>query len=299
VAVRFLVCIENIQYSRETIGVSISLSEVYHADLSVLHVGKIQKSSQRKDLELSHKKLLEWEIEHPGVQRLNFAMEILKELHFLKLDAGDTPIVRHPFKPSIAGAYEYHLYGIHNENIRLRYREGNVLEEISREVFENPYDLVILGAGGKPKILQKLIYLIDSSIFIIKNFRENFAYRFLFCIDRTEASRHAAMFGINVALDFGARVNILTVGEENGPSQEDIKMADWVQSRLINKGIPYHRTVSRGSIKKSIISNAGDDHIIVMGKSHQSLLKKYIFGSKALSLIKEANSPILLVKTRA
>ena len=51
-----------------------------------------------------------------------------------------------------------------------------------------------------------------------------------------------------------------------------------------------------GDPVSSFVKYANDNHIIIMGNSSKSILKKFLFGSKSVETLKKTNSPILIVR---
>ena len=61
-------------------------------------------------------------------------------------------------------------------------------------------------------------------------------------------------------------------------------------------GISAKIIMETGDPVKTIIKTAGQDHIIIMGESRRSPLKKLFLGSKPLNVMKLSQTPVLIVK---
>jgi len=136
---------------------------------------------------------------------------------------------------------------------------------------------------------------VDCSLFITKNIRD-INYKFLFAVDDTELSRKALMLGARTAGFLKAEATLLTVvkGESEIESGEAcLKKAEKV---LEKADIPFEKKVLIGERVETIIKEAGDDHIVVMGSSTSSQLSKFFKATKAVKVVQDGNCPVLIAK---
>ena len=52
----------------------------------------------------------------------------------------------------------------------------------------------------------------------------------------------------------------------------------------------------KGDLVDTLLDVAGNNHIIIMGRSSQSPLSKFFLGSKPLSVMESCNCPMVIVK---
>ena len=281
--------------SRGTIVTGGRVAAAFDADLSILYVGKKQASAMTSTMNMSRMKLSEWEIELPGVKVLEYAELVLSDMDLLQVNEAGEIVEKHALKPDINGAYELHAIGKHGQNIRLRLREGEIIDQVIDEVDVGGYDVAIIGASKERRLAHRLIHFVNCSLFITKNIQD-ITYKFLFAVDDTELSRKALLLGARTAGFLKAEATLLTVveGESDMESGEAcLKKAEKVLKRA---GIPYLKKVLIGDSVETIIKEAGDDNIVVMGSSKSSQLSKFFKATKAVKVVQDGNCPVLIAK---
>jgi len=281
--------------SRGTIVTGGKVAAAFNADLSVLYVGKKQASAMASAVNMSRMKLSEWEIELPGVEVLEYAEQVLSDMDLLQVNEAGEIIEKHALKPDINGAYELHAIGKHGQNIRLRLREGEIIDQVIDEVDIGGYDVAIIGASKERRLANRLIQFVNCSLFITKNIQD-ITYKFLFAVDDTELSRKALLLGTRTAGFLKAEATLLTIvkGESDIESGEaHLKKAEPV---LKKANIPYEKKVLIGDTVETIIKEAGDDNIVVMGSSKSSQLSKFFKATKAVKVVQDGNCPVLIAK---
>lgn len=292
---KFLLCIGGGEMSHDTIVTGGKIAAAFQSDLSVLYVGAKKSGSMTGFLEMSRMKLSEWEIELPGVKVLQYAGQVLKDMNLLKVDESGDIVEKHSLRPDINGAYELHALGKQGENIRLRLREGDIIDEVIKEVELGGYNLVFMGASKERRLIHRMIQFIDCSLFITKNLRD-IDYRFLFAVDDTEMSRRALFLGSRAAKSLNAEATLLSVvnkKENIGMGETCIAKGEKIFKRM---NIPYTTKIAVGDPTEIIIEEAGDDHIIAMGSSKSSQLSKFFKATKAVKVVQDCNCPVLIVK---
>ena len=281
--------------SRGTIVTGGRVAAAFDADLSILYVGKKQTSVMTSTMNMSRMKLSEWEIELPGVKVLEYAELVLSDMDLLQVNEAGEIVEKHALKPDINGAYELHAIGKHGQNIRLRLREGEIIDQVIDVVDVGGYDVAIIGASKERRLAHRLIHFVNCSLFITKNIRD-ITYKFLFAVDDTELSRKALLLGARTAGFLKAEATLLTVveGESDMESGEAcLKKAEKVLKRA---GIPYLKKVLIGDSVETIIKEAGDDSVVVMGSSKSSQLSKFFKATKAVKVVQDGNCPVLIAK---
>lgn len=291
---RFLVCVGGGPESRETLGFAVRVVKALGGDVAVLYVARPVPQSVRDEVRLSREKLAEWETELPGIEFLRYARDVLREAGLVKLDAADVPVVRHPFRANVEGAFELNLEGTYGESVRFRIREGEIAEEIRRETRATPYDLLIIGAGTNRRLQHKIAQFGETSTLFVKNVRPE-RYRLLVCTGGEPAGIAVAEFAARVAGAAKMAVTVLSV-DDLRQTREDAER--WVEqlARIFRaRGVETQTVVRRGKLVKTIVETAGEDHVIVIGKSNVPEIKKFFFGSRPIKVIQEARCPVLHV----
>ena len=158
--------------SRGTIVTGGRVAAAFDADLSVLYVGKKQASAMTSTMNMSRMKLSEWEIELPGVKVLEYAELVLSDMDLLQVNEAGEIVEKHALKPDINGAYELHAIGKHGQNIRLRLREGEIIDQVIDEVDVGGYDVAIIGASKERRLAHRLNHFVNCSLIITMNIRD-------------------------------------------------------------------------------------------------------------------------------
>jgi len=292
---KFLLCIGGSEMSRNTIIEGGKIAAAFKADLSVLYVGEKHATNMTSAVNMSRMKLSEWKIELPGVKVLEYAELVLNDLNLLEVDDSGEIVEAHSLKPDINGAYELHAMGKHGQNIRLRLREGNIIDEVIKEVDVGGYDVMIIGASKERRLVHRLIQFVECSLFITKNLKD-IDYRFLFAVDDTEMSRKALLLGARTASFLKAEATLLTVVSNEADIEAREKSLSKAESILQRVEVSYDKKVMVGDPVKTIINEAGEDHIVVMGSSTSSQLSKFFKATKAIKVVQDGNCPVLIAK---
>ena len=292
---KLLLCIAGGETSRDTIVAGGKIAAAFNTDLSVLYVGEKHATHMTSAVNLSRMKLSEWKIELPGVKVLEYAEMVLHDFNLLEVDDTGEIVEVHSLKPDINGAYELHAMGKHGQNIRLRLREGEIIDEVIKEVDVGGYDVTIIGASKERRLVQRLIQFVECSLFITKNIQD-IDYRFLFAVDETEMSRKALLLGARTAHFLKAEATLLTVVSNDSDIKSGEENLSKAESILQRAGVKYDKKVMVGDPTEIIIEEAGEDHIVVMGSSKSSQLSKFFKATKAVKVVQDGNCPVLIAK---
>jgi len=289
----FLICISGGEQARRTLTEGVKIAQSFHADLGVLYVDTHQRMAFSNSIAASRKKLSEWELEHPGVKRLRFAREILREMGVIRLKDGALD-ERHPLRAEIAGAYENHFYGEDIRNIRLRLREGRLIDQIRKEVQAHHYDVTIVGGVDQVANARRLIQFVETSFVVIKQSSPG-DFNLLYCSDISDSADRALMFGAKVAKAMHSRVDILRVAEQEtvGQATKAVYRADTLLRR---GGIQHEVIIKEGKVLEQILETAGAHYAIVMGASRRSELMKFFIETTPMKVIERAKSHVIVVK---
>ncbi len=291
---RFLVCIGGGPESAETLDFAVRIVKALGGDVAILYVGRPVPHSVQDQVVLSQQKLGEWDTDLPGIAFVRYARDRLRDAGMLRLDAAGLPSVRHTLKADVGGAFELHLYGAYGENVRFRIREGEIAEEIRRETRANPYDLLIIGAGTNRRLQHKLAQFVEVSTLFVKNVKPG-SYRFLVCTGGEPAGVTLAEFTARAARALGMGVTVLSVDDLRQTRRAAERWVAELARIFAERGVEARALVRQGQIVRTIVEAADEDHVIVIGKSHESELKKFLFGSRPIRVIQQARCPVLHV----
>jgi len=175
-------------------------------------------------------------------------------------------------------------------------RNGEIISELRDEVQSHQYDVTIIGGSKKRRMAHDLIQYIDSSIFIVNNYNPDQSYKILLAVDDSMATSKAVQYGARVAQAFDIDVDILTISKIESFGEGYKNAANRAAKFLRRCGIQHQNIYKVGNPSDVIKEIAGDNHIIVMGTSTRSPLKKFFKGSKPLKVMENCQCPILIVK---
>lgn len=291
-SVRFLVCVGGGEESAETLGFAVRLVKALRGDVAILYVARPVSQAVRDEVQLSQRKLSEWEADLPGIEFIRYARDLLKAEGLLRLDSEGVPSVRHAFRVNVGGAREVHVYGTYGENVRFRIREGEIAEEIRRETRANAYDLLIIGAGTNRRLQHKLAQFVEISTLFVKNVNPR-PYRFLVCTGGEPAGVALAEFTARAAQALGMGVTVLSVDDLRQTRADAERWVAEVARIFEAQGVDTRAVVRRGRIVRTIVETAGEDHVIVIGRSNEPEIKKFFLGSRPIKVIQEARCPVL------
>lgn len=300
---KILMCTDGEEDAEAAIRFGGKLAKEMNADVSVLHVRRPVSSSERVQLTTARKKLTSWNLDIPGIDYLTRAREILEEVGLTEpLASKEKPSFA--FQGGVQGATELHLIGAGGENVRLRLREGDPVEEILEEAEVGEYDLILLGSHGRRRLAgyfvgstaTRVADLATCSVLIAKNIRED--HNFLISTDGSDLAERAEILGAEIARVMGAKVTILSVAEEESRREEAQRNTRRAEMILAQMGIEAERKVRVGHPSQEIIAEAKDHDIVVMGASGSSAVRKFFLGSVPLKVMEYGACPVLIVREK-
>lgn len=210
----------------------------------------------------------------------------------------------------------------HPVEIEYATREGKPADEILRAAGENGCDLIVMGTSGR-KGLQRLLYgSVAEAVLrgahctvLVRNAcgrsPESDQIRTVLCpTDFSEASDEALRVARLVARDQGARLIVLavvpidtnvaevpTLYTDTKPYQDALHE---ISRRLdgLDLKFPIEARVVVGTPAFEIVRGSEDDHcdLIVMGSHGRTGLGRFLLGSVAESVLRDAGRPVVVVK---
>ena len=253
-------------------------------------MGRKSKALIEGDVNLARQTLSEWNIHHPGLEVLEWAFNILKEKGF----APDSEFnIKNLLEEK--GRIRMVLPKTTNYQIRLVLREGDLLSELNKEVKHGEFDIAIMGSPRRKRMTNKISQFLDTSIFFVKNFNPNWNYKILLCVDDSRATKRAVILSTRISKQFDAEIISLTVSKTSFLGKGYRNAHTWAERYLKRGGIPFESKLLSGNPVDVFVDEAGEDHIIIMGKAKGNEILKFIFGSKPIHTAQRSNCPVLMV----
>lgn len=291
-----LIAISSKEYSGPTLDVGMNIARVLRASTTIVDVGQKISEFSAKDIGLANELMKTWDIDRPGVDVLEWAYKYLEDNKFIDLKHVEDGFPKHSLVESGTGRAEIILKGLALENLSLILRNGDIIEELRNEVKAYNYDLTVIGGSEKGSMSHDLVQYIDSSIFVVNNFNVNQNYKILLAVDESPGTAKAIKYGVRVAQAFNIKVDIVTISiDEN--FRPDSKLASSRAEKMMRRsGVDAEAFFRVGDPVETIVDIAGNDYIIIMGKSTQSPIAKFFKGSKPLDVMRRCQCPVLVVK---
>jgi len=295
---KILVAIAYFESCRRALELAGRLAKVVQADLTVLHVHQPRLRASPLGIGAMREKLAEWGLETGPFRLLRQAEETLIELGAIKLDEQINPVQKHALKALAKGLYEVHLLGPHEEDIRFRLREGDPVRQILAEA-EEGYDLIITGTRGYKgikrflvgSIAEEVAFHAPCSILVAKNLQP---YQgILVGTDGSAHAREALRQAGELAQALGTRLRVLAVAEE-GDGKKARANLDEALKVLAPLSLKVEPLLREGDPLEELVAEAGQEQIIVVGRSERSRMEKFFASSLPLRLLERAEAPVLI-----
>ena len=288
---KFLIAIKNKDNEAKNIlEIGCKIAEGFAADLTICYVGKKSKALIEGDVNLARLSMAEWNIYHPGLEILEWAFNILKDKGFAPNTTFDVEnLVEENDRIRLV------LPETTDYQIRLVLREGELLSELNQEVKQGEFDIAIIGSPRRKRMTQKLAQFLDTSIFFVKNFNPSWDYKILLCVDDSRATKRAVIFSTRISKQFASDITSVTVSKTSFFGKGYRNAHIWAKRYLKRKNITFESRLLSGNPVDVFVNEAGEDHIIIMGKAKGNEIIKFVLGSKPIHTAQRANCPVLLV----
>ena len=192
--------------------------------------------------------------------------------------------------------YRMVLPGSYGREIDLVLREGEIIDELRKECGEEDYTLSIIGGSKGRNMAHDLLQYLPTSVLVMKNLDIEKSYRLLLCVDDSPATSRAVRFGGTIAKKMGMAVTLMTVSKHDEFGEGYTNAVKSAARYLDSLHISHEQKFLTGNPIATFVETAANDHLIVMGASSRSPLKKFFFGSKPMKTLEQADCPILVVK---
>jgi len=293
---KILIAISSKEFSSPTLNVGMRVAKAFSAKTTIVDVGGKINQFGLKEVGIAQERMESWDIDRPGVDVLEWAFDFLAENNFIEKNEIEAGFPKNTLIERDGRRSEVFLKGTVCDDVSLILRNGEIIEELINEVQSEGYDVTIIGKSKKSKKDYELTQYIDSSIFIVNNYDPNQNYKVLLAVDDSPRTKKAVKYSVRIAQAFNIGIEVVTVSKTD-EFREDYKNASqWATKFLRRNKIDYHKSFEVGDPVEIISNKAGKNHIVVMGSSSSNPLKTFFAGSKPLTVLKNSQCPILIVK---
>lgn len=291
-----LTAVSSAEYSGQTLKMGSLIASVFDARLGVVCVGEKPNEFHGSSVNLTRHNLDTWNIIHPGLEVLEWALKELK-----KLNPDNTALAKIRFNPDHVfeedGRIRVILPDQQDSHIELILREGELIHQLRREIQLEDYDLAVIGGSqNKRHLAHSIIQYLPSSVFVLQQFNPRKKYKILLLVDDSAATQKSVEWGALIANKLGWPVRTLTVSKTKrfGPGYQGA--ADMVKTYFESRKIEVEQSFITGDPVSTFVDFAGDDHMIIMGASSLNPVKQLLFGSKPIKTLARTDVPILIVR---
>ncbi len=293
---KFLTAVSSAEFSRPTLKMGSLIASVFDASLGVVYVGEKANEFHGSAVNLTRHNLETWDIIHPGLDVLKWALQELK-----KLNPDNKDLARIQFNPDHVfeenGRIRVIMPHESGYRIELILREGELVDQLRKEIHLESYDLAIIGGSrNKRHLAHSIIQYLPSSVLVLQNFIPRKKYKLLLLVDDSKATAKSVEWGALIAQKLGWSVKTLTVSKTKlfGPGYQGA--ADMAKAHFESINIEVEQHFITGDPVSTFVDFAGDDHMIIMGASTLNPVKQLLFGSKPIKTLARTDVPILIVR---
>jgi len=300
-----LVCYDGGEEARKALGCVANLLAATPANLTVLFVRPKAPSGFQEMVAMAREKIVDWELDLPGLVVLRQAEALLAERGQVEEDDEGQPAkLRHGLRELGKGLLEVHFHGRHDEHIRLRLRDGgDAAGVILNEMDAIPYDLVVMGSRGRKGLkrwvmgstAQRVALFSEQTVLVVRGAGE--LQRVLVCSDGSEAAERAVRFVGPLAKAKGCDVTLFSVATAEGEREAAERRLDRGLSLLAGAGVTAVSRISVADDRAEEILNACEDFdLTVLGVSGRSHIRRYLMGSVPLKVLEHSPASVMIVK---
>ncbi len=299
-----LVCYDGSDEARAALRCVAGLAAAKPVNVTVLYVRPKAPSGFTEMVDLARERIVDWDLDLPGLVVLREAEEMLvKEGEVEEGEGGQPAKVRHGLKQLAKGLLEVHLFGLHDENIRLRLRDGgDPAGVILNEMDSLPYDLVVMGSRGKKGIkkwltgstAQRVALFAHQTVLVVRG--SAVLEKVLACTDGSEAAEQALRFLAPLAHAKGCGVTLLGVAEE--AAERDAVAAAVAEGLVVlaEGGVDATARIEEGDRADTILKASEGFDVVVLGVSGKSHMRRFLVGSVPLKVLERSPASVMIVK---
>jgi len=299
-----LVCYDGSDEARAALKCVAGLAAVKPVNVAVLYVRPKTPSGFAEMLDMARERIVDWDLDLPGLVVLREAEEMLvKEGEVEEGEGGQPAKVRHGLKQLEKGLLEVHLFGLHDENIRLRLRDGgDPAGVILNELDSLPYDLVVMGSRGKKGIkkwltgstAQRVALFSQQTVLVVRG--ESVLEKVLACTDGSAAAERALRFVAPLAHAKGCEVTLLGVAEAEAERDEVEAAVAAGLTVLADGGVEAVSRIEQGDRAEAILKASEGCDVVVLGVSGKSHMRRFLVGSVPLKVLERSPASVMIVK---
>ena len=293
---KILIAISSKKYSSQTLEVGMSVAKAFTAKTTIVDVGDKINQFSLKEVGIAQERMESWDLDRPGVDVLEWAFDFLSKNEFIEKNEIESGFPKNTLIQRGGRRSEVFLKGTVCDDVSLILRNGEIIEELISEVQKEVYDVTIIGKSQNSKKDYELSQYIDSSIFIVNNYKPDRNYKILLAINGSSGTKKAIKYSVRIAQAFNIGIEILFISKDN-VSESNLKtIGEWAAKFLRRNEINFMSSYEVGDAKKIINKKSDKNHILIMSFESSNPLKTFFKGNTPLKILKDTQSSVLIVK---
>lgn len=293
---KILIAISSKKYSSQTLEVGMSVAKAFNAKPVIVDVGNKINQFSLKEVGIAQERMESWNLDRPGVDVLEWAFDFLSENKLIEKNDIDSGFPKNTLIERGGRRSEVYLKGTVCDDVSLILRNGEIIEELISEVQKELYDVTFIGKSKNSKKDYELSQYIDSSIFIVNNYKLNRNYKILLIIYESPNTKKSIKYSIRIAQAFNIGIEIITISKDVESIDSFKKIREWSSKFLRRNKIRFTDSIEVGNPVEIINNKADRDHILIMSSESNNPLKTFFKGNTPLKILKNTQSSVLIVK---
>ena len=293
---KILIAISSKKYSSQTLEVGMSVAKAFNAKPVIVDVGNKINQFSLKEVGIAQERMESWNLDRPGVDVLEWAFDFLSENKLIEKNDIDSGFPKNTLIERGGRRSEVYLKGTVCDDVSLILRNGEIIEELISEVQKELYDVTFIGKSKNSKKDYELSQYIDSSIFIVNNYKLNRNYKILLIIYESPNNKKSIKYSIRIAQAFNIGIEIITISKDVESIDSFKKIREWSSKFLRRNKISFTDSIEVGNPVEIINNKADRDHILIMSSESNNPLKTFFKGNTSLKILKNTQSSVLIVK---
>ena len=193
---KILIAISSKKYSSQTLDVGMSVAKAFSAKTTIVDVGNKINQFSLKEVGIAQERMESWDLDRPGVDVLEWAFDFLSKNKFIEKNEIESGFPKNTLIERGGRRSEVYLKGTVCDDVSLILRNGENIEELISEVQKEVYDVTIIGKSQNSKKDYELSQYIDSSIFIVNNYKPDRSYKILLAINGLSGTKKAIKYSV-------------------------------------------------------------------------------------------------------
>ena len=293
---KILIAISSKKYSSQTLDVGMSVAKAFSAKTTIVDVGNKINQFSLKEVGIAQERMESWDLDRPGVDVLEWAFDFLSKNKFIEKNEIESGFPKNTLIERGGRRSEVYLKGTVCDDVSLILRNGEIIEELISEVQKEVYDVTIIGKSQNSKKDYELSQYIDSSIFIVNNYKPDRSYKILLAINGLSGTKKAIKYSVRIAQAFNIGIEIIYLSKDNASENNLKAIEEWAAKFLRRNMINFKSSFELGDAEKIINKKSDKNHILIMSSESSNPLKTFFRGNTPLKVLKNTQSSVLIVK---